>query len=211
MFTGMIEELGKVKRISSDGSSTQIMIHCKKILEDIKIGDSISANGVCLTATGIGADWFVADIMPETIRKSGLLKLRISHLVNLERALKLSDRIGGHIVSGHIDGEGVVAKIEREENAIWLTINAPEHILRYIIVKGSVALDGVSLTVAYVDSRCFKVSLIPLTEKETTLGNKNTNDFVNIECDMIGKYVEKLLAHKEEGISINLLRDNGFI
>lgn len=210
MFTGIIEELGTVKSIVSGGRYTQIMIHCKKIIEDLKIGDSISVNGVCLTASKIGDSFFIADIMPETIRKSALKKLGVASLVNLERALTLSSRLGGHMVSGHIDGEGVITKIEREKNAVWLTIDASADILRYIILKGSVAIDGTSLTVAHIDNCCFKVSLIPLTAKDTILGNKKENDYVNIECDMIGKYVEKLLGQKENGISIDLLRENGF-
>lgn len=210
MFTGIIEELGMVKKIVNNSRSIEITIQCKKILEDSKIGDSIAVNGICLTVIAIGIDSFTADVMPETVKKTGLQKLHAAQQVNLERALRLSDRLGGHIVSGHIDGEGTIINIRQDENAIWLTIKTPDHILKYIIKKGSVALDGVSLTIADISNIDFKVSLIPLTAKNTTLGSKNIHDKVNIECDMLGKYVEKMLQPKGNSIS-NLLKENGFL
>lgn len=216
MFTGIVEEVGSIKEIVRGSKSIRLSINCSKILDDVKIGDSIAVNGICLTVTNVGVGWFSADVMPETMRKTGLEKLNISDKVNLERALRLSDRLGGHIVTGHIDGTGIVTGRVEEDNAIWLTVEAPDNILKYIVMKGSVALDGTSLTVAHTDEKCFKVSLIPLTAGVTTLGSKRAGDEINIECDVIGKYVEKLLngnmheTKPKKDISMDLLRDNGF-
>jgi len=216
MFTGIVEEIGSIRGIIQGSLSIQLSVNCSKVLEDVKTGDSIAVNGICLTVVNQSSYWFSADVMPETMRKTGLQKLNISDKVNLERALRLSDRLGGHIVSGHIDGTGIVTSRIEEDNAIWLTIEAIDNILKYIVNKGSVALDGTSLTVAYVDEKCFKVSLIPLTAGATTLGYKRIGDQINIECDVIGKYVEKLVngnnqeAKYKKDISFDFLRNNGF-
>jgi riboflavin synthase len=217
MFTGIVEEIGKVRRIVYGSSSIKLSIQCNKVMEDAKLGDSIAVNGICLTVADKKSDEFTADVMPETMRKTGLGELKVGYPVNLERALRLNDRLGGHIVSGHIDGTGVVIDITREDNAIWLTIEADASVLKYIVMKGSVALDGTSLTVAYVDEKCFKVSLIPHTAGITTLGAKEVGSSVNIECDMLGKYVEKLILNntstvnnKPKGISLDFLIKNGF-
>ncbi len=217
MFTGIVEEIGRIRSIVQGSKSIRLTINCRKIICDIKTGDSIAVNGICLTATYIGSNEFTADVMPETMRKTGLGSLKVGHFVNLERALRLTDRLGGHIVSGHIDGTGVIVGKSTEDNAIWFTIEADAGILRYIVMKGSVALDGTSLTVAYIDKRCFKVSLIPLTAGETTLGSKEIGSRINIECDMLGKYVEKLVFgnlpeenSKSAGVSLDFLRENGF-
>ncbi|MFZ5974826.1 MAG: riboflavin synthase [Bacillota bacterium] len=217
MFTGIVEEIGIVKEIVRRSASVRISVSCAKALEGTRTGDSISVNGICLTVSELRNGWFAADVMPETVRNTGLARLRPGDRVNLERALRLSDRLGGHIVSGHIDGTGSVADRTEEENAIWLTVNAPDKILRYIVERGSVALDGTSLTVAYVDERRFKVSLIPVTARDTVLGRRRPGDEVNIECDVIGKYVEKLLGQAQNrpeesiGVSMDLLRENGFL
>lgn len=217
MFTGIVEEVGTVKNISYGNMSIKLTITCTRVTEDIKQGDSISVNGICLTASTTGKDWFTADVMPETMRSTSLNNLKISDRVNLERALKLSDRLGGHIVSGHIDGTGNIVSSLSEDNAIWLTIETTEELARYIIPKGSVALDGTSLTVANIEDRQFKVSLIPFTAGFTILGSKKTGDKVNIECDVIGKYVEKLLLGstykkvQNEKITMDFLGDNGFL
>jgi len=217
MFTGIIEELGKVKSVSHGSSSIKLSICCHRVLENTKIGDSIGVNGICLTVTELGKDWFAADVMPETLRKTSLSKLENSSMVNLERALRLSDRLGGHIVSGHIDGTGTIISIRKEDNAIWYSIGANDSILRYIVMKGSVAIDGTSLTVAYVDDSNFKVSIIPHTSQVTIIGSKKVGDVVNIECDVLGKYIEKLISGnaqekvgKSEGISMEFLAENGF-
>ncbi|HPO77747.1 MAG TPA: riboflavin synthase [Thermoclostridium caenicola] len=216
MFTGIVEEMGTIKGISRGSKSARLSISCSRVMDGMKIGDSIAVNGVCLTVTDMGGNWFSADVMPETLRNTGLGMLKISDKVNLERALRLSDRLGGHIVTGHIDGTGTVISRVEEDNAIWLTIEARNDILKYIVMKGSVALDGTSLTVALVDDRCFKVSLIPHTAGETTLGSKKVGDQLNIECDVIGKYVERLFncssqeSKPKRDISVEFLKSNGF-
>lgn len=216
MFTGLIEEVGKVQSIRNGVNSAQITINATKVLEDVKLGDSISTNGVCLTVVNYTKNTFTVDVMPETMRRSNLKSLKQGSSVNLERALKLGDRLGGHIVSGHIDGVGYVKAVEEEDNATWVTIKTSSDILKYIIKKGSIAIDGTSLTVAYVDNEIFKVSIIPLTKEETTLLSKTTGEEVNLECDMVGKYIEKFatFSQKEEvkeSIDINFLKENGFM
>lgn len=216
MFTGIVEELGKVKKIVHGSSSIKLSIECTGILHDVKPGDSMAVNGICLTVTDMGDKLFTADVMPETIRKTNLAKLKVMDKVNLERALKLSSRVGGHIVSGHIDGTGMIIEKKSEDNAVWVTIEAPGNILKYIVLKGSVALDGTSLTVAYADDTSFKVSIIPFTRGVTTLGIKSIGNMVNIECDVIGKYIEKLMMHKskeiipKDALSIEFLNEHGF-
>lgn len=216
MFTGIIEELGTIKNIERGSQSIKLSISCIEIMKDIHLGDSIAVNGICLTVSFIGKGFFTADVMPETMRKTNLEKKDVSQKVNLERALKLSDRLGGHFVSGHIDDTGILAEKVREDNATWFTIKAPESILKYIILKGSVCLDGTSLTVAYVDEECFKVSLIPHTSDITTLGEMAIGDKINIECDIIAKYIEKLvcsetyIGNNKKGLSLDFLKENGF-
>ncbi len=217
MFTGLIETMGVIQSVKKSEKSLKFSIKVTGVLDDIRIGDSISTNGVCLTVSKLTGTSFEADVMAETIRRSNLGDLKIGSRVNLERALKADSRLGGHIVSGHIDGTGSIVSYEKEDNAFWITIKTTSDILKYIVEKGSVAIDGVSLTVAYVDSGVFKVSIIPHTAQETTLLTKAPGDMVNLECDIIGKYVEKLLGlnrDKEEGskkgVDLDFLRDNGF-
>ncbi|MHC1682000.1 MAG: riboflavin synthase [Clostridiaceae bacterium] len=217
MFTGLVEEIGVVKGISKGTKGGKITIKAKKVLEDAKLGDSICTNGVCLTVTEFSGDSFAVDVMAETMRRSNLSKIKIGDTVNLERALRADGRLGGHIVSGHIDGTGEIVDYEKEDNAVWITIKADSSILRYIVQKGSIAIDGVSLTVAHVDDEIFKVSIIPHTGEETTLLNKSQGAEVNLECDVIGKYVEKLLnlggkvEDKKSSINEDFLRLNGFM
>lgn len=210
MFTGIIEEIGKIKGIRRGSRSVVLEIGAVKVLEDTKVGDSIATNGVCLTVTALGNGVFSADVMPETMERSGLGGLKPGDAVNLERALCLNSRLGGHMVAGHIDGTGRIVGRVQDENAIWLTVRTVPEILRYIVEKGSVAIDGVSLTVAYVDEAVFKVSVIPHTQEETTLTGKRTGDVVNLENDMIVKYVEKLMKKPEKGLSLDFLQANGF-
>lgn len=193
MFTGIIEETGSVKKIVGHQVSGYIEIKADRVLEGTQIGDSIAVNGVCLTVTKLYSDGFVADVMAETLRKTNLGALPIGARVNLERAMAANGRFGGHIVSGHIDGTGTIKSLQPEGNAVWVTIAAPESILHFIVNKGSIAIDGISLTVAYVDDKVFKVSIIPHTGEETTLLKRKPGDIVNLENDVIGKYVEKLL------------------
>lgn len=217
MFTGIVEEIGTITRIKNGVKSSKLIINCNKVLEKTEIGDSICTNGVCLTVTNINKGTFEADVMSETIRKSNLNTLKIGSKVNLERALSLSTRLGGHLVSGHIDGIGYIKNLKKEDTAIWITIKTSVDILRYIVYKGSITIDGISLTIAYVDNDVFKVSIIPHTLQQTILSSKNIGDSVNLECDMIGKYVEKLLgisnSDKQQSNNINetFLKENGFI
>lgn len=200
MFTGIIEETGSVKKIIGHQVSGYIEIKAGKVLEGTQIGDSIAVNGVCLTVTRIHGDSFVADVMAETLRMTNLGGLPIGARVNLERAMAANGRFGGHIVSGHIDGTGTICSLQPEGNAVWVTIAAPESILHFIVNKGSIAIDGISLTVAYVDDKVFKVSIIPHTGEETTLLKRKPGDIVNLENDVIGKYVEKLLKPYKDNL-----------
>ena len=211
MFTGIVEEIGAVRRVT-DGS---IDIGAKLVLEGTKIGDSIAVNGVCLTVTTLRGDGFTADVMPETLRRSNLGTLRNGDCVNLERAMAADGRFGGHIVSGHIDGVGTITNQRKEGNATWVTISASPEILRYIVEKGSVAIDGISLTVAAVTDTDFSVSLIPHTGDATSLLQKKCGNQVNLENDIVGKYVERLMTAasptKTEGrITLDFLQENGF-
>jgi len=211
MFTGIIEERGIIKSIRIGTQSARIVILANNVLEDLKTGDSINSDGVCLTVTEFSTSSFTADVMPETISRSTFGKLKPGSIVNLERALRLSDRLGGHLVSGHIDGTGVIERIRKDENAIWFSIAAEEHLLRYIVEKGSVAINGISLTVVKVGIRVFEVSVIPHTLNETTIFTKKVGDLVNVECDIIGKYVEKLCRGNGGKMDMNFLAQNGFV
>jgi len=215
MFTGLVEEIGKIQSIAKSTKSAKIMIKANKVIKEAKIGDSISTNGVCLTITECTFNNFTVDVMAETMRRSNLHNLSLGDEVNLERALKVGDRLGGHIVSGHIDGMGTVSNYEKEDNAVWITISTTPEIIRYIVQKGSIAIDGISLTVAYVDEKVFKVSIIPHTKEVTTLLRKKVGDIINLECDIVGKYIEKLFLSKEQlpikqGMDMNFLSENGF-
>lgn len=212
MFTGIIEEIGTVRRIEHGAKGARLAIQAKTVLEDTRIGDSIATNGVCLTVVSMTGDSFSADVMAESLRRSSLGTLQGGSPVNLERAMAANGRFGGHIVSGHIDGTGTIASQKREDNAVWVKIKTPAPLLRYIVEKGSIAIDGVSLTVAAVTDTDFSVSIIPHTGAQTILLGKKPGDPVNLECDVIGKYVEKLTApHKTGGISTNFLAENGFL
>lgn len=194
MFTGIIEEIGQVRHVVSSRTSGEISLQAGRVLEGTRPGDSIAVNGVCLTAAKILPDGFVADVMPETLRRTNLGMLSPGSSVNLERAMAADGRFGGHIVTGHIDGTGTIRAARREENAVWITVDAPRHILDLIVEKGSVAIDGISLTVARVSEDSFAISAIPHTVRVTTLCQKGPGDPVNLETDIIGKYVEKLMA-----------------
>lgn len=222
MFTGIIEELGEVSSIQRGSQSIEIEIKAHEILNDVEIGDSIATNGVCLTVTDFTENRFTVDVMPETIRKSSLDDLQIGDRVNLERALRLQDRLGGHLVSGHIDGRGEIKKRRREDNAILFTISLPQELKKYVIPKGSIAIDGISLTIAELFAHEFIVSIIPHTAEVTNLGKKEVGDVVNLEVDLIGKYVERMLTFKSKAddnetssdnskVNRNLLQEKGFL
>ena len=215
MFTGIVEEKGKIRYIQLGGESGVLSVKAKKVLQGTKIGDSIAVDGVCLTVTSLQPDGFTADVMTETIRRSSLGSCKAGSQVNLERAMAADGRFGGHIVSGHIDGTGVVQSMVREENAVWVSIETSPQILRLIVEKGSICIDGISLTVAKVDEAGFQVAVIPHTGEETTLLEKVPGNLVNLENDVIGKYVEKLLGlnekeKKEPGITMEFLEKFGF-
>ncbi len=196
MFTGIVEEVGSVVSIQKGANSCILTIKANVVLEDAHLGDSIATNGVCLTVTNLSSSTFSADVMHETLNRSSLGALHVSSPVNLERAMPANGRFGGHIVSGHIDGTGTITSIKTDDNAVWYTIKTSYNILRYIIEKGSIAIDGISLTVARVSAEDFSVSIIPHTRAETNLSAKKVGDMVNLENDVIGKYVERLMLHK---------------
>lgn len=212
MFTGIVEEVGKVKSISNG----VLQIEAAKVLEDVHTGDSIAVNGICLTVTAFTGNSFQADVMPETIRRTSLNELKMGDPVNLERAMAARSRFGGHIVSGHIDGTGRIVSMKEDKNAVLMKIAADSGLLRYIVEKGSVALDGISLTVAAVTDRDFTVSLIPHTRQVTNLSAKGEGSAINIENDVVGKYVEKLLQPAKDreksagSVTMDILLSNGF-
>lgn len=212
MFTGIIEETGTVCSVRKGGCSAVVTISAAAVLDNLKQGDSVSVSGVCLTVISLSDGSFSADAMHETIERSNLRNLNVGSMVNLERAMPINGRFGGHIVSGHIDGTGAIRDVRKDENAIWFTVRTSAAILRYVVEKGSIAMDGISLTVAGVSEHDFSVSVIPHTVKNTTLWEKRVGDTVNLENDCIGKYVEKLLCapSQHSGISKEFLFQNGF-
>ena len=216
MFTGIIEEVGVIKNIKMGAQSAVITIQAKTVMEDIHLGDSIAMNGVCLTVTSFDKNSYSVDVMHETLRRTNLGDLKSGSRVNLERAMAADGRFGGHIVAGHVDGPGVITSMKQDDNAVWITIETEPSVLKYIVEKGSITIDGISLTVAEVDSRSFAVSVIPHTGMHTTLLEKKPGDTVNLETDMVGKYVEKLLGYKEQeekpksNITMEFLMENGF-
>ena len=215
MFTGIVESMGRVRGIKRGAQSFQIDIQAEAILDDVKLGDSIAVNGVCLTVTNYDSQHFTADVMPETMDKTTLKHLKSGEYVNLERALRVGDRMGGHIVQGHVDAVGVIKAKEKRDIAYVYTIKAPAEVLHYTVPKGSITVDGVSLTVIDVLPDSFTVSLIPHSADQTILGRKQAGDYVNLESDILGRYIEKLLqtgGDKEtSSLSLSFLAENGFL
>jgi riboflavin synthase len=211
MFTGIIEEMGSVKSLRREAGAARLAVSASAVLGETALGDSICVNGVCLTVVELGKKEFSADVAVETLKVTNLGELKTGSKVNLERALRLSDRIGGHLVSGHVDAVGRIREKREEGNGWRIFFDAPGTVLRYVIKKGSIAIDGVSLTVADADATGFSIAMIPHTAKLTTLGFKSAGDSVNLEADIIGKYVERLLAGRGEGgVSLELLTRTGF-
>ena len=216
MFTGIVEETGTLRSLSRGSKSCVIHVQCSTVLEDTRIGDSIAVNGICLTVTSMESGGFTADVMNETLSRSSLAQTRPGDPVNLERAMAANGRFGGHIVSGHIDGTGIIREIRDDDNAVWYTVEAPPEILRYVVEKGSIAIDGISLTVARVDDRSFQVSVIPHTRAVTALSSRRVGSPVNLENDIVGKYVEKLMqpapseSGPASGITMEFLAQYGF-
>lgn len=217
MFTGIVEEVGKISKIEEGKDFLHITIEGSKVLNPLNLGDSVAVNGVCLTVTNFNNSSFTADVMAETLKKSSLKILSKGSLVNLERAVTLNKPLGGHIVSGHIDGTGEIINIKKEGIATLLEVKTKETLLKYMVPKGSVALDGVSLTLVDIKEKSFTVSLIPHTKEETILMNKNIDDIINIECDVLGKYIYKFIQLKKEeealksNISLDFLSKTGFL
>ena len=207
MFTGIIEEIGVVTDIKKGAKSCVLSVSANVVLSDVKLGDSIAINGVCTTVTTVKGNIFTVDIMAETMRKTSFATLKKGDRVNLERAMSANGRFGGHIVSGHIDGVGTIRSFVKEDNAVWVTIGASDEIMRYIVKKGSITIDGISLTVALVYKDAFAVSVIPHTAAETTLLSKHSGDKVNLECDIVGKYVEKFVVPKSNSNLEELLKN----
>lgn len=219
MFTGLVEEVGTLQGLQTGPKTCILTIGCRKVLEGTEIGDSIMTNGVCLTVTSLGGTYFTADVMNETLSRSDLGDLRPGSPVNLERAMPADGRLGGHIVSGHIDGTGTILSIREDANAVWFTVGADKALLNYVVEKGSIAMDGISLTVAAVTDQSFSVSLIPHTRAVTNLASKKVGDPLNLETDIIGKYVEKFVSlrqdraaepEKSSGLTMEFLQQNGF-
>ena len=198
MFTGIVEETGSVVRVQKGAHSAVLTVQARKVLEGTRIGDSIAVNGICLTVTAMSPDTFTADVMHETLNRTGLSGLGPGSPVNLERAMPADGRFGGHIVSGHIDGVGRITDVRRDDTAVWYTVEAAPDLLRLVVEKGSIALDGISLTVAATGRNTFSVSIIPHTAAQTVLGRRKVGDLVNLETDIIGKYVEKLMGREPE-------------
>jgi len=217
MFTGIIQKMGRVKQINNQGESYKLTVTVDDFLDTVSIGDSIATNGVCLTVTRKSNNEFTADVMPTTYRKSTFSDLNIGSLVNLEKSMRITDGFDGHIVTGHIDSIGKITKIKQDYNAILIRIEPPQETLKYFIPEGSVAIDGISLTIAELRDQDFTVSIIPHTREWTTLKEKTVGSSVNIEGDVLGKYVERLMqfnnkeSSKKSSISKNFLKDNGFM
>lgn len=217
MFTGLVAELGTVKQLVRQGNSYHLTVGAQKVMENLKIGDSVAVNGCCLTVVQMTGAGFTADVMPETVRLTNIGLLKPGSKVNLERTLRLCDGLDGHIVSGHVEGLGTISEQRPEGIAVVTTIDTPKELLKYIIKKGSIAIDGISLTVTQVTHTGFSVSLIPHTAQATTLGFKKVGDKVNLETDIIGKYVERMLnfsaqpLQQEEKMSMDFLAQNGFL
>lgn len=216
MFTGIIEEIGTIASVQKSAKSARLSINAGLIFDDLKLGDSVAVNGVCLTVAEFSRNVFTTDVMNETLSRSNLGRLPIGGKVNLERAMPANGRFGGHIVSGHIDGTGQIVKTERDDNAVWITISVPQNILKYIVEKGSITIDGISLTVAKVDGKSFAVSIIPHTGKATTLLDKVPGHTVNLENDIVGKYIERFLTlpkageNQKSNITADFLTNAGF-
>ena len=216
MFTGLVAELGTVQRLDRQGESYHLTVSAVKVMQNLKIGDSVAVNGACLTVVDMHDSVFTADVMPETVRLTNIGSLHAGDKVNLERTLRLCDGLDGHIVSGHVEGLGTIISRRPEGIANVVEIATEARLLRYILPKGSIAIDGISLTVTAVTDSSFSVAIIPHTAKETTLGFKGVGDKVNLETDIIGKYVERLLntgayGKSEKQLDKNILLENGFI
>ncbi|WP_226666939.1 riboflavin synthase [Metabacillus litoralis] len=214
MFTGIIEEIGSIKKLQSSKEAIVFSIEAKKIMHDINLGDSIAVNGVCLTVTEYNEGSFSVDVMPETVKSTSLSQLKQGSKVNLERAMAANGRFGGHFVSGHVDGTAQIIKKQRFSNAVYYDLKIAESLTDTLIHKGSITIDGISLTIFGLDKEIVSISIIPHTLTETILGSKDVGDIVNIECDMVGKYIKKFvnqqITPKNSSLSKSFLEENGY-
>lgn len=214
MFTGIVEEIGKVQSIRKTAHVYQYRIACRRILADVHIGDSIAVNGVCLTVNAFTADTFTVDVMPETVRATTIQTWKVGSQVNLERAMAANGRFGGHFVSGHVDGTGEIKRLYHEGNALCMEIHLPQSLQKYVVDKGSIAVDGTSLTIFHVTNEGFVLSLIPVTQEQSVIGMKRVGESVNIECDLLIKQIDHLLHRTTSSSSTSLygtLAKNGFL
>ena len=207
MFTGIVEEIGKISLIQPN----RLTVKAAKVLEGTEFGSSIAVNGICLTVTDFNASSFSIGIQPETLRRTNIGQLKAGDEVNLERAVALGGRMGGHLVQGHIDDTGKVASVKQDKESILMTVTVPHPLMRYMAVKGFIAVDGLSLTIVSLGADSFTVSLVEFTQHKTTIGNKKTGDIVNLEVDIIAKYVESLSKPTGNGVTFDFLQDHGFI
>ncbi|WP_372868077.1 riboflavin synthase [Planomicrobium okeanokoites] len=210
MFTGIVEEVGHVTSLRAKPQAMELTIACALILEDIKRGDSISINGVCLTVSTYDQHSFTVDVIPETVKSSTMSDLRTGARVNLERAMPANGRFGGHFVSGHVDGVGVIRSVKKESNAVTKTIELESSLMKYMMVKGSISVDGTSLTVFSVGKNTVTISLIPTTQEDSLLGEKGIGERVNIECDLLAKYTERIQQSDKPEMSRSWLAEHGF-
>jgi len=215
MFTGIIEEVGNVKSVQISGSTAAIEIEAARVLESLQPGDSMAVNGTCLTVRSKRPQFFLAELSHETLARTNLRQLQPGNRVNLERALLPTTRLGGHFVQGHVDGVGKVLTIESENEFAFYRFSLPSPMKPYVVEKGSIAVDGISLTVSKLDSDSFQVAIIPHTLENTNLGERQTGDLVNIECDLLAKYVESLLNHgassnRTSGLTVEYLKEQGY-
>ena len=215
MFSGIIEAIGTIRSLRKDAGGARVAVEAPGVLDDARLGDSIALDGVCVTVVGFDEKTFEADLSAETLRRTNLGELTVGGECNLERAMSLGARLGGHLVSGHVDGVGRIRSRKSEEGSVWLTYGAPVEVMRYVVYKGSIAVDGVSLTVASREDDTFSVAIIPHTSEQTTLTRKKDGAVVNLEADLIGKYVEKLLAPHaaagaREGVTMEKLKEQGY-
>ncbi|MGM0921714.1 MAG: riboflavin synthase [Bacillota bacterium] len=213
MFTGIIEEIGTITNMQGTDAAIEMTIHAEKITEDVNLGDSISVNGVCLTVTAFTSKSFTVDVMPETVKATSLNSLKPGSSVNLERAMSANGRFGGHFVTGHVDGTGTIIRKKPSANAVYYEIKVSKEMTSSLVMKGSIAIDGISLTIFGLEDEKVTVSIIPHTLSETVLGGKKTGDTVNIECDMLGKYVQKFVMQSNpasSSLTTDFLKENGF-
>ncbi|WP_438319014.1 riboflavin synthase [Sporosarcina sp. FA9] len=215
MFTGIVEEIGTVTTIQQGSNSLRLSLRCDKVLVNVEKGDSIAVNGVCLTVSDYSRNHFTVDVMPETVKATTMQSLRTGSRVNLERAMSANGRFGGHFVSGHVDCIGEVVSVGQKENAIYMEIGIASNFLKYFIMKGSVTVDGTSLTVFGMTDKSFTISLIPVTQDDSIIGRKRIGDQVNVECDVLAKYIERLMkpgkGNSSGGLSIDTLVESGFL